>query len=1201
MKLLLPICTRLFLPIPFLLYLCFIFIPLGLSGQNVQEAWAQRYNASLASAVAKPHIAVDESGNTFIISVNQSDAARPQITAFKYGTEARLLWSGSYTASVGSIVPQLGVRGVVVDAMGDLFVIGYEQGSDSRNQSLIIKFSSSDGRVVWANSFRLGMFSEARAVALSQQGGIYVLSTTDGGPERTLANITTTKHSSDDGEVLWADTYDGGVMGSDTPVAMELDNQGGLYVVGSSAGNNTREDIVAIKYDQNTGKREWLERLDIDAQTQRAVGITADNAGAVYVTGVQETASGTAADKLIVAKYSAANGQRLWLTVSENGSAASLNITSNAEGVYTMQSGAGTVASNLVKYNAADGSIAWSSVFDGSPSQLMQDSSGHVLVIGRGTAVGAALVTKYDQTDGTVLWQQTGTNQTDVAMDATLQPNQNTLFVGLLTGEADSATGAVLLSYDVASGNNLISTQISFNQSEDTPVSLAVDAAGNSYVAGTSMNGASGKRIVVLKYSSSGELLWEAVHEDAGSVANDMVIDSSGSVYVTGTNDARGILYTIRYNQSDGAKAWEKTYDNGFGVNVGKAIAVDRSGNVYVTGVANGRITQGMVVLKYNGNTGEELWQTLFIQPIEVGNATFLNYSGNAIALDEAGDLYIAGELRERQSDFLIAKVSGADGRVTWSTTYGSRSVTFERATAIAVDASGGIYVTGASEGRFAVVKYNVAAGELLWEASGESQLPGSGTGSNALALDNNGGLYVTGNRTHSSGSVEMLTVKYDTENGDEVWQTSLDNARGVAIATDSLGGVYVAGQGPVLVKYAADDGNLVWEQRPTAVSGEFIAFSLSGNQNIYALGPVYSSGLSDSDFLIVKYSQQQEPDSCHVPVQVKLYLPPVAKRVGWQVRTTADFGKYTLTEDTGVRWTWGDGSEPSISYTAYSTPRITGEHTYQEAGIYKIGLTFTESCLSPSNTAYEQWIPIFDPEAGTVTGEGSMQLESGTLSFNFNVAYGHKYNTAPQLWRSHFTIEGVGEFESGSVQWLVVTGDRAAWEGEGTLNGTGYYGFITSVTDAGGDGPDDKGDRLRLKIWNKGENNRLVYDSFAEAGEIMNLTNQAPTITNGNIVIQGSGNSTTALESIMQLKAYPNTFAECTAIAFRLGQGQNYRIDVYDTKGNLVRHLAEGSAVAGRGYEYELNGSGLNDGLYIARLVTTNSAKSIKLLLKRN
>jgi hypothetical protein len=66
--------------------------------------------------------------------------------------------------------------------------------------------------------------------------------------------------------------------------------------------------------------------------------------------------------------------------------------------------------------------------------------------------------------------------------------------------------------------------------------------------------------------------------------------------------------------------------------------------------------------------------------------------------------------------------------------------------------------------------------------------------------------------------------------------------------------------------------------------------------------------------------------------------------------------------------------------------------------------------------------------------------------------------------------------FHSSLYEWLVVAGARAQYKGEGTINGTGRYGFLLTAIDGqttGGGGAD----RFRIKIWDF-TSGVVVYDN---------------------------------------------------------------------------------------------------------------------------
>jgi hypothetical protein len=88
--------------------------------------------------------------------------------------------------------------------------------------------------------------------------------------------------------------------------------------------------------------------------------------------------------------------------------------------------------------------------------------------------------------------------------------------------------------------------------------------------------------------------------------------------------------------------------------------------------------------------------------------------------------------------------------------------------------------------------------------------------------------------------------------------------------------------------------------------------------------------------------------------------------------------------------------------------------------------------------------------------------------------------------------------FHSTVYEWLVVAGARAQFKGTGTINGVGSYGFLLTAIDgsvSGGNGTD----KFRIKIWDKNNNDAIVYDNKSGASD---NSNNATELGGGSIII---------------------------------------------------------------------------------------------------
>ncbi|MET4075417.1 SprB repeat-containing protein [Hymenobacter sp. UYCo722] len=80
-------------------------------------------------------------------------------------------------------------------------------------------------------------------------------------------------------------------------------------------------------------------------------------------------------------------------------------------------------------------------------------------------------------------------------------------------------------------------------------------------------------------------------------------------------------------------------------------------------------------------------------------------------------------------------------------------------------------------------------------------------------------------------------------------------------------------------------------------------------------------------------------------------------------------------------------------------------------------------------------------------------------------------------------------------------------------------------------------------------------------------------------------------------LAAFPNPFTAATALTFALPETARYSLSVYDLKGSEVARVSSGEAQAGVRYSFAV-GAGLQEGVYVARLVTATGTQIIRLNL---
>jgi hypothetical protein len=309
-----------------------------------------------------------------------------------------------------------------------------------------------------------------------------------------------------------------------------------------------------------------------------------------------------------------------------------------------------------------------------------------------------------------------------------------------------------------AAGNGAVYSTYVGGQNDDEGRAVAVDAAGNAYVAGVTystddfpvtpgafqttappvINGAFMADAFVLKLNPSGSGLAYStrVATSANDEAQAVALDASGAAYVTGFTDGSTFpvtagasqpasggyidVFVTKLNPAGSALAYS-TYFGGTGADYGRAVAVDGDGSAYVTGWAqssNFPVTPGAIQTSFKGNdafvakwgpTGALVYSTLLGgdgddsgQGIDVdgsGNAYVTGYTEFAGFPVTAGAYQtVNGFLGSGFYDAFVSKVNPQGTQLVYSTYLGTpNKQAVETGYDIAVNAAGEAFVSGST------------------------------------------------------------------------------------------------------------------------------------------------------------------------------------------------------------------------------------------------------------------------------------------------------------------------------------------------------------------------------------------------------------------------------------------------------------------------------------------------------------------------
>ena len=440
----------------------------------------------------------------------------------------------------------------------------------------------------------------------------------------------------------------------------------------------------------------------------------------------------------------------------------------------------------------------------------------------RGSAVGFRLGT-YDPRlslviDPTLVWNTfLGGTGSDSARSVALDAADNAHVVGSSPESWDSPLVAHAGGSDVylakldPSGGLLWHTFLG-STDFDQGLGVAVDGAGNVYVAGSSGSSwgspvrAHGGGVgdgLVAKLDASGALLWLTFLGGGGDdVASKVAVDGAGNVFVLGRSfsawgtdpvtDHAGAsdLFVARLD-GDGALVWHTFLGSSTEDFLG-GFTADAAGNSYATGRSTN--TWGAPVRAHTIANGSDAFAARLDADGALVWNTFLGAigvdEGESVALDGAGGVFASGNSINSwetpvnahsgsNSDAFVARLIEATGVLDWNTFLGGAG--FDEAIGVAADSSGDAVLVGYSS--------------ATW---GSPVLPHSGTGNDALAA-----------RLDSGGALVLHTF-LGGDGADLAWSVAVGASDDVVLVGDTL-----AAWGSPLRDYTANADGFVARLAP--------------------------------------------------------------------------------------------------------------------------------------------------------------------------------------------------------------------------------------------------------------------------------------------------------------------------------------------------------------------------------------------------
>jgi hypothetical protein len=305
---------------------------------------------------------------------------------------------------------------------------------------------------------------------------------------------------------------------------------------------------------------------------------------------------------------------------------------------------------------------------------------------------------------------------------------------------------------------------------DDVALRMALGPGGTIYTAGLSIGAGGMPDMLVVKWSSSGAVLWARRYNGPShgtDQATSLGVDAKGNVSVAGMSSSVGGTDWVVVNwSSSGTRRWVSRYTaSGPHHMMPASIVVAGDRSVYASGISATAGSGAAMTVKYSP-AGRVLWKKTYKGPSGLGAEAI------ASVARPGGGVYVCGATDSPASaaDGLVMSYTAAGARDVFALDNGPGGATDQALSDLAVTSTGQVVAVGSSTSALNQDCHAVWF-STVGTIAGQATLPGAWTDEFvAVAADSFGGFYVSGFYHTAANKTAVVTLRGSVLTGGGGW-----------------------------------------------------------------------------------------------------------------------------------------------------------------------------------------------------------------------------------------------------------------------------------------------------------------------------------------------------------------------------------------------------------------------------------------------